>query len=236
MPPSKPTHYRASWERVPDPSQILTSSVGGYPVVPAGDDWPVCAEDRCNRRMSLFFQFQVEDGMGLPFESGSTLSVFQCLKHDDPFEDLDAQFPGKPDDCLPQDYWSHLNYAVWFTSPDKQRQLKEREPFVGYSKLLLVREPEPDTRSLAAMNFRQLKIGGSPFWIQQPKLWRCSCGSDMQFLCSMPGNLEFPRSENSPRQTNGRADSHFLFLGLFAYVFACRARCNPRAAVVVRQT
>ena len=174
--------------------------------------------------------------MDLPFATGSTLSVFQCLKHDDPFEELDTRFPGKQDDCLPENYWSHQNYAVRFTAPDRQRQLEEREPFVDCSKLLLAREPEPDTRSLAAMNFRHIKIGGSPFWIQQPRVWRCSCGAEMQFLCSLPGDLQFPRTEDSPRQTSGRADSHFLFLGLFAYLFACKARCDPRAVVVVRQT
>jgi hypothetical protein len=232
----KKTHFRASWEPVRDQTKIIRSSVGGYPVVPAGEPWPLCSEDGCHRRMSLFLQFDVEDGMGLPFESGTTLSVFQCLKHDDPFEELDTRFPGAADDRLPEGYWFHQNYAVWFAAPDRQRQLTEREPFVGYSRLLPVREAEPDPRSLAAMNFHDIKIGGSPFWIQQPKVWRCSCGSEMEFLCSVPGDLKFPRTQDSPRQSSGRADSHFLFLGLFAYVFACRARCNPRAVVVVRQT
>jgi hypothetical protein len=235
MPATKKAHYRVSWERVPDPDRVIRSSVGGYPVLPDNEDWPVCTADGCNRRMSLFLQFAVEDGMGLGFENGSTLSVFQCLKHDDPFEELDTRFPSKRDDCLPDAYWNHLNYAMFFTAPGGQRQLTQREPHIRYSRLSPVREPEPDSLSHAAMNFRHVKIGGSPFWVQQPKLWRCSCGSDMQFLCSMPGDLHYPRAEDSPCQSNGRRDSYFLFLGLATYVFACLARCNPRAVVAVRQ-
>jgi hypothetical protein len=231
----KKTHYRVSWGRAMGRKDVIRSSIGGYPILPATEGWPVCCEDGCNQPMSLFLQFDVEDGMGLSFENGSTLSVFQCLRHDDPFEELDTQFPGIPHNRLPQNYWDHRNYAMFFTAPGEQRQSTQCEPFVLYSKLVLECEPEPDARSAAAMNFRDIKIGGSPFWIQQPRLWRCSCGSDMEFLCSLPGNLEYPRTAGSPRQTNGRQDSHFLFLGLFTYVFACRARCDPRAVVAVRQ-
>jgi hypothetical protein len=57
----------------------------------------------------------------------------------------------------------------------------------------------------------------------------------MAFVCEVPGNLFFPRVEGGPKQPNGRATNHFLFLGLFAYLFACRSRCDPRAVVAVRQ-
>ncbi|HLJ19510.1 MAG TPA: hypothetical protein VKU84_04895, partial [Stellaceae bacterium] len=83
--------------------------------------------------------------------------------------------------------------------------------------------------------YKNIKLGGVPFWIQKPKHWNCSCGSTMEFLCSVPGNLPFPRAEGSPRQPNGRPDCYFLFLGLSIYIFACRARCHPRAVVAVRQ-
>src|SRR5205807_10583664 len=64
------------------------------------------------------------------------------------------------------------------------------------------------------------------FWIQQPKRWTCSCGAAMDFLCSVPTNLEFPRAAGSPSQPNDRKNSYFLFLGLSTYIFACRARCR----------
>ena len=227
-------HRRVTWQAVTDASEVIRSSIGGYPILPAGESWPVCTEDGCNQRLALFLQFDVEDGFGLPFERGSTLSIFQCLRHDDPFEELDAKSPA-PHEPLPDKYWLHASYAIFFVPPGQQRQLTEREPFLGYSRLVAQPEVEPAPRSVEALNYKNMKIGGLPFWIQKPKLWNCSCGSAMAFLCSVPGDLPFPRTNGSPRQPNGRADSYFLFLGLSTYVFACRARCHPRAVVAVRQ-
>lgn len=227
-------HQRVTWEPMTDPSEVIRASIGGYPILPVGESWPVCTEDGCNQRLALFMQFDVDESFGLPFEGGSILSIFQCIKHDDPFEELDTKSP-KPHDRLPDNYWHHANYAIFFAAPGKQQQLADREPFLGYSKIITNAEIEPHARSAAALNYKNIKIGGSPFWIQKPKRWNCSCGSKMEFLCSMPGDLQYPRAEGSPRQSNGRADSYLLFLGLSTYVFACRARCHPLAVVAVRQ-
>jgi hypothetical protein len=82
--------------------------------------------------------------------------------------------------------------------------MTERDPFLEYSKLIFEAESEPAPRSVAALNYKHIKIGGSPFWVQKPKIWNCSCGADMDFVCSMPGNLQYPKAEGSPRQPNGR--------------------------------
>jgi hypothetical protein len=182
----------------------------------------------------LFLQFDIDGRFSLPFDSGSTLSIFQCIQHDDAFEALDTKSP-KPHERLPDNYWLHSNYAIFFAAPGQQHQLAEREPFLKHSKIITNPEVEPHARSIEALNYKNIKIGGFPFWLQKPKRWHCSCGAKMEFLCSIPSNLPFPRNEGSPRQPNGRADSYFLFLGLSTYVFACRARCHPRAVVAVRQ-
>jgi hypothetical protein len=210
-----------------NPDEVVRSSIGGYPVLPDGESWPVCTEDGCNHQMSLFFQTDLADG--------ATLGVFQCLNHDDPFETLDTLSPKKKNNRLPKDYWEHQNYAILLSAADAQQQLREREPSVGYSKLVFTQEPEPDPQSGEALNFESIKMGGSPFWVQAPRIWSCSCGSEMEFVCSMPENLLYPKAAGAPRQTNGRQDSYFLFLGLSTYIFACKARCNPRAVVAVRQ-
>jgi len=106
---------------------------------------------------------------------------------------------------------------------------------VDYSRLVIKPEPEPPGKSVAALNYPHIKIGGSPFWVQKPKIWSCSCGAPMTFVCSLPENLQYPRVKGSPKQPNGRTDTYFLFLGLFTYIFACQARCDPRAVVAVRQ-
>jgi hypothetical protein len=218
-----------------DLRSVIRSSIGGYPILPESYAWPVCREDDCNRRMSAFFQFDIDDSMGFLLKRGSTLGVFQCLHHDDPFEDLDTRFPSSSDECLPENYWMRRNYAMFLSPAASQHQSREREPCVIYSRLVLEQEREPAIRSHAALNFAAIKIGGAPFWIHAPKLWRCSCGSEMDFVCSVPANLTFPKEESCPRQTNGPQGSYHLFLGLSTYFFACRAHCDPRAVVAVRQ-
>src|SRR5271170_2963547 len=155
---------RVTWQPMTDSKDVIRASIGGYPILPVGESWPVCAEKGCERRLALFFQFDVEDRFGLPFERGSTLSLFQCLEHDDPFEDLDAMSPG-PHGLLPVNYWTHSNYAIYFSARSNQRQLDEREPFLEYSRLIFTSESEPGARSVEALNYRNIKIGGFPYWI-----------------------------------------------------------------------
>jgi hypothetical protein len=230
-----PMHHRATFTPAAEADGAMRSSLGGYPVLPEGFAWPVCTEDDCGRRMALFLQVEMEDGFGLPFEPGSTLSVFQCIEHDDPLEPLDLREPKKANPALPKDYWQHANYAMFLSRRAASAQTAERDGDVGYSKLNFAAEPEPEPMSRGGLGFQDIKIGGRPFWHQKPKLWACSCGSPMAFVCSTPSNLLFPRAEGGPRQTNGREAAHFLFLGLASYVFACEAQCDPRAVVAVRQ-
>ena len=123
-------HHRIIWEPMTDPNQIVRSSIGGFPILPIGKSWPVCTEEGCNKKLALFFQCDVDDGFGLPFKSGSTLSVFQCIEHDDPFEALDTLSPKKAHDRLPDRYWDRANYAIFFAAAGRQQQLKERDPFL----------------------------------------------------------------------------------------------------------
>src|SRR3954470_3341018 len=114
----KKTIHRVTWEPMMDPDEIIRSSIGGFPVLPVGKAFPVCTEEECNRPMALFMQFEIEDRFQLPFESGSMLSMVQCIEHDDPFETLDTLTPRKGHDCLPEGYWDHSNYAIYFSRPD----------------------------------------------------------------------------------------------------------------------
>ena len=118
-------------------------------------------------KLALFVQIELEDRFGLPFESGSILSIFQCIKHDDPFEELDILLPKKPYNRLPDQYWNHANYAFFFSTPGSQRQFTDREAFLDYSKLIVNCENEPPARSVEALSYKNIKIGGSPFWVQK---------------------------------------------------------------------
>ncbi len=98
------------------------------------------------------------------------------------------------------------------------------------SRLTLEVEPDP-----ASPDHRYTKAGGPAFRAQGQKMWRCSCGSDMHFLCSLPAGLEFPREAGSPSQASGREDSYFLFRGCAILMFACAMPCKPRAVIAIRQ-
>src|SRR5579864_537887 len=110
-------HHRLTWEPMADEGEIVRSALGGYPVLPAGHPHPVCTVGGCGKKMSPFLQVAMEERFGMPFAPGSLLSVFQCVEHDDPFEDLDTKSPRKRGDQLPAGCWDHSNYALFFTPP-----------------------------------------------------------------------------------------------------------------------
>jgi len=65
---------------------------------------------------------------------------------------------------------------------------------VHYSRLVIEPDPERPSKSVAALNYPHIKIGGSRFWVQKPKIWSCSCGAPMAFVCSLPENLQYRAS------------------------------------------
>jgi hypothetical protein len=227
--------HRVTWQEMGNVNDVIRSSVGGYPVLPNGETWPVCAEPHCQQAMALFLQVEFEPRFALSFASGSIASLFQCLYHDDPLDALDMLAPQRPYDRLPPRYWEHPKYRIFLASPGRQWQCARREPDLTYSRLLFQAESDLAPRSPEALNYANIKIGGVPFWTQRPRRWSCCCGARMAFLFSLPGDLPFPRAPGSAPQPNGRADSCFLFLGLSAYVFACTAQCDPRALLAILQ-
>jgi uncharacterized protein YwqG len=53
-------HHRVTWEPMKDASAVIRSSIGGYPILPTGEAWPVCTEDGCNQRLALFLQVDID--------------------------------------------------------------------------------------------------------------------------------------------------------------------------------
>src|SRR5205814_877045 len=103
--------------------------------------------------------------------------------------------------------WQHANHAIVFTTPGNQQQLGEREPFVEYARLMYVAEREPHPQSVEALNFNMVKVGGAPFWIQQPKRWICSCGAAMDVLCSVLTRTRDSSSESDAEPARASAAS-----------------------------
>jgi hypothetical protein len=94
-----------------DPSKKLRDSIGGHPYLPEGVDQPVCS---CGERMSLYFQLSTREAFGLPFETGSHLTVFACeaMSGHVP-KRLEVGIPSKREGRLPDEYWemNHTDVA-----------------------------------------------------------------------------------------------------------------------------
>src|SRR5438309_1440265 len=108
--PEKLIHHRIEF-RPADPSEKLRDSIGGHPYLPEGMDQPVCS---CGERMSLYFQFDIREGFGLPFQTGSHLTVFACeaMSGHVP-KSWEQGLPAKRKGRLPDNYWemNHTDVA-----------------------------------------------------------------------------------------------------------------------------
>ncbi|MBL7255435.1 hypothetical protein [Paractinoplanes lichenicola] len=187
------------------------NTIGGWPLLDAGEPWPACF---CGRPMVFFFQLDV------PQFAGDHLLVFQCPAHDDAAFGP-AQLPDRYWDTAVDPYagpfWRFLFRPYGVASPDAEPQLEPRRL------ALRPADEEVDEHGRGRSGF---KLGGVPSWAQEPESYRCSCGTDMVFLCQVPENFGFDMWPM--RDKNG--DQAQLFLGNEVYIFACPARCHPEAA------
>jgi hypothetical protein len=56
----KRIHHRVTWKPMTDPDEIIRSSIGGYPILPAGEPWPVCTENGCGQKLAIFVQIELD--------------------------------------------------------------------------------------------------------------------------------------------------------------------------------
>lgn len=85
---------------VEDAAKLFRASLGGYPILIEGQEWPRCRI--CDELQVLFFQFDIEERFELPFKPGSHLSMVICINHDEPTNPpLWPQTTGR----LAENYW-----------------------------------------------------------------------------------------------------------------------------------
>src|SRR5882672_822933 len=90
------------FDEVEDKSKLLRSSIGGYPILAEGQEWPKCKI--CSEHQVLFFQLDIIEQFELPFKTGSHLSAFMCINHDEPIKPpLWPKYSGR----LPDNYWDY---------------------------------------------------------------------------------------------------------------------------------
>jgi hypothetical protein len=203
-------------------------TIGGRPILAAGQDWPRCY---CDRRMILFFQVDVPDDV--PTFGGDHLLVFQCP------EDNDAAIP-PTGPRLPDRYWDRPSppngKPFWRILVNNRpgRAHPDADPFLRPRRLILRRTTEVLTRY--GKGQRDFKLGGVPSWAQDPEHYVCACGADLAFLCQVPEDYGFetlPGQEEQPGWY--RRENYALFLGNEVYILACPAHCHPAAAWPVNQ-
>ncbi|MEZ0374606.1 MAG: DUF1963 domain-containing protein [Candidatus Sericytochromatia bacterium] len=214
-------------------------SLGGTPLLPAGQAWPEC--EHCRTPMSFFLQFDVASEWETGLVPGSHLSLFMCLKHDDPvMPPLQPEIQGQ----LPERYWEltaearqYSQFLLQLAPAGTGLQPQDVRPGVLPQTLSFTPHSEEitDTGRLK-LGEALFKIGGMPSWFQEPETYTCCCGAAMDFLCEIPKDYEFPKQPQAPAQENSYSDSHYsFFLGNEVYIFACRAQCHPQALWPISQ-
>lgn len=201
------------------------NSVGGWPFLDPGQDWPECF---CGERLVLFFQFDIPSDLG-PL-GGHHLLVFHCRAHND------ASNPRLADGRLVPRYWDAPQpphpapfWRVLIQSGGAQ-PAPEAEPSVRALPLTL--RPFTDTPRGA----QTFKVGGTPSWAQGPEFYTCACGADLVYVCQVPEDMEFAVHPGQPEQPDSVGpDAYGLFLGNEVYLLACPERCDPAAVWPVNQ-
>lgn len=205
------------------------NSVGGWPFLDEGQEWPVCF---CDERMSLFFQLDVPEGTGA--FGGDHLLVFHCRIHSD------ATFPQVVEDRLVPEYWdaAFLSYPrpFWRVLLQRNTGLPQAEAEQSVRALPLTLRSFDDTPDENGDGAQGFKLGGTPSWAQAPEYYTCACGADLEYLCQVPEDMDFPVHPGEPVQPDSiRADTYQLFLGNEVYLLACPAHCHPAAVWPVNQ-
>lgn len=227
--------HRVSLHRVEHPGRVARSSVGGYPILADGQEWPRCK--LCGLREVLFFQMDLPGESGLPFAAGSHLLVFMCPKHNEiPALGSDVASGGR----LPDGYWDRNegHYRLILNPPGVPEVVHEREPHLIYSEMVLHADEEAASGPEAPYLYGSegFKVGGIPSWAQDPEEHRCSCGAAMAFICQVPLDHGFLKDEQADSQPDSfSTEEYCLFLGNEVYIFGCNSQCGPLSVWAVVQ-
>lgn len=205
-------------------------TVGGIPVLPAGESWPHC---HCGTRMVLFFQLDIP--ADVPVFGRDHLLVFQCTGHNEGFS-ADVQLG----DRLPERFWDHppvpgLAGVFWRILLYRNGSpTGESEPHLVPRRLTV--RPEAEELDEYGSASREFKIGGVPSWLQDPEQYRCACGAELEYLAEVPADHGFERQPGQPEQPHTPdPDAYVLFLGNELYLHACPAHCHPAAVWPIMQ-
>jgi hypothetical protein len=209
------------------------ATLGGAPLVPAGEKWPECR--LCKAPMIFFFQFDLPKTFDLPLKSGSHLLVFMCPVHND----VPTQLVESNEEQLPEEYWtkSFGHYWLMLHKPSKDERPMAVDKHIAARALQFDQSEEQiDWDGRMERGSTGFKVGGVPEWTGDMQYTRCACGAEMVFVCQVPPNFGFPKRKSAPVQPASITDENYnLFLGRPTFIFACKEQCTPYSLYAVTQ-
>lgn len=198
---------------------VPRSSIGGSAFLSEGMDIPNCRN--CGTGLFLFLQFDIGDEWDVAIEAGSHLVLFTCPRCNEI-----PSFNQYPTGQLPQEFWNATKghfFAALFPAGTATKQIAQQP-------LLITKELVFETDATQSDLTQYIRVGGEPYWLQDPEKFTCACGANMAFIGQIPEDLGFQKQDDAPEQPDSfSADEYCLFLGNEVYIFACSRECNPRS-------
>ena len=210
-----PPHYLIAASHPP-----FAGETGGHAYLPRGQSHPGCT--RCDGPLLPFLRLEVPP----PGAAGSceVLSVLMCAEHN--------EIPSfEPWRQLPPAYWDQAegHWRAYLVGAGCGHE-SEGPPWLQRQPLASASEPATDGAA------GSITVGGEPQWLQDPEAFTCACGAPMHFVAQVSDSYRFAQTAEAPEQPDGPyVDGYVLFLGNEVYVFACSARCDPRAVWITVQ-
>lgn len=207
------------------PHSAPRSTIGGAAILPSQFVPPRCR--RCGSNLLMFLQFDIDDAWSLPFMRGSHLVICMC-----PNCNEIPSFERFPNGRLPAQFWNHTegHFFAALTKPGIAESIQPSEPILIPKELRF--EPVADEGHAPD----SIRVGGRPFWLQDPEHFVCACGSEMAFISQIAENFAFDKQADAPEQRESfSANDYCLFLGNEIYIFGCPAQCDPRAVWITVQ-
>jgi hypothetical protein len=205
---------------LPDGAGPTRDSLGGYPFLPVGMEWPQCPKS--GRPMVLFFQFDVRPEFAVDVPAGSHLLAFMSPEVNE-VDGSERVAAGAP---LPDRFWEKRlpHFKLFLFGPET--------PLVAYTmadqhlvhqRLEFESDEEPSDPFLC--------VGGAPRWYQDAEEH-----PGFHFLCQLSEDYPFPKQAAAPKQPDSfSSKAYCLFLGNSIYLFSRSEPRDPEEVWVVLQ-
>jgi hypothetical protein len=219
-----PTIHGLSFRTITRQSEAAPRATsGGRPILQEGQPWPACGY--CNKRMSLYLQFDVEDRFQMSFPAGSHFLLFHCP---------DCRAIPTPIGPRVLAKWLRPDfptaYRMILNPPGVREVIHELDSRLVQQRVTFKARKERITRDPdgAVVGLDVVKLGGVPHWRQPPHYPKCACGAPMGFVMQIPATKPVAWMRTRPN------DLPFAG-GMNAFLFACSALSSPYAGVIIPQ-